>query len=36
MHPQHMEIPRLGVQSKLQLLAFTAVRATTMQDLSRV
>ena len=27
-HPQHMEVPRLGVQSELQLLAYT----TAMPD----
>ena len=26
-HPQHMEIPRLGVQSELQVLAYTTVTA---------
>ena len=34
LHPQHMEIPRLGVQSDLQLPAYITV--TTMWDLSRV
>ena len=33
-HPQHMEVPRLGVQSQLKLLASTT--ATAMQDPSRV
>ena len=33
-HLWHMEVPRLGVQSELQLLAYT--RATTAQDLSHV
>ena len=33
-HPQHMQVPRLGVKSELQLLAYT--RATATQDLSRV
>ena len=28
LHPWHMEIPRLGIQSELHLLAYTAVRAT--------
>ena len=27
-HPQHMEVPRLGVQSELQLPAYTRVTAT--------
>ena len=26
-HPQHMEVPRLGVQSELQLLAYITVTA---------
>ena len=34
LHPQHMEVPRLGNQSELQLPACTA--ATAMQDLGRV
>ena len=34
LHPQHMEIPRLGVESELQLPAYTTATAT--QDLSRV
>ena len=29
-HPQHMEVPRLGVKSELQLLAYTTV--TAMRD----
>ena len=33
-HPQHMEIPRLGVQLELQLPAHTTATAT--QDLNRV
>ena len=33
-HLQHMEVPRLGVQSELQLPAYATVTAT--QDLSRV
>ena len=33
-HPQHMEVPRLGVQLELQLLAHTT--ATAMWDPSRV
>ena len=32
--PQHMEIPRLGVESELQLLA--CATATAMEDLSHV
>ena len=31
---QHMEVPRLGVKSELQLLAYTT--ATAMWDLSRI
>ena len=31
-HPQHLEVPRLGVQSELQPLAYT--RATATPDLS--
>ena len=31
-HLQHMEVPRLGVQSELQLLAYTT--ATETRDLS--
>ena len=27
-HPQHMEVPRLGVESELQLPAYTTVTAT--------
>ena len=34
LHPQHMEVPRLGVQLELQLLAYST--AIAMQDLSRV
>ena len=33
-HPKHMEVPRLGVESELQLLA--CATATAMQHLSRV
>ena len=33
LHLQHMEVPRLGVESELQLLAFTT--ATAMWDLRR-
>ena len=29
-HPRHMEVPRLGVESELQLLAYTT--ATAMPD----
>ena len=27
-HPRHMEVPRLGFKSELQLLAYTTVTAT--------
>ena len=30
LHPQHREAPRLGVESEMQLLAYTT--ATAMQD----
>ena len=33
-HQWHMEVPRLGVESELHLLAYTT--ATTTQDLSRI
>ena len=33
-HPQHMEVPRLGVESELQFPAYTT--ATAMPDVSRV
>ena len=33
-HLRHMEVPRLGVQSKLQLLAYAT--ATAIPDLSHV
>ena len=33
-HPQHMEVPRLGVESELQLLAYT--RAIATWDPSRI
>ena len=33
-HPWHMEVPRLGVKSELQLLAYTMATAT--QDPSRI
>ena len=32
LHSRHMEVPRLGVKSELQLLAYTT--ATAIQDLS--
>ena len=28
LHPQHMEVPRLGVESELQLLSYTTATAT--------
>ena len=34
LHPWHMEVPRLGVESEIQLLAYTT--ATTIQNLSHV
>ena len=34
LHPRHVEVPRLGVSSELQLPAYTMATAT--QDLSRV
>ena len=34
LHPRHMEVPRLGVESELQPLAYTTATAT--QDPSRV
>ena len=34
LHPWHMEVPRLGVESELQLLAHTT--ATETWDLSRI
>ena len=34
LHPRHVEVPRLGLELELQLLAFTT--ATAMLDLSRV
>ena len=33
-HPRYMEVPRLGVQSELQLPAYA--RATATQDLSHI
>ena len=34
LHPWHMEVPGLGVESHLQLLAYTT--ATVMPDLSHI
>ena len=34
LYPQHMEVPRLGVESELQLLAYTT--ATAMRDPSHI
>ena len=34
LHPQHMEIPRLGVELELQMLAYAT--ATAMRDLSNL
>ena len=34
--PQHMKVPRLRVESKLQLLAYSIATATAMWDLSRI
>ena len=34
LHPRHMEIPRLGVKSELQLPGYTT--ATAMQDLGHI
>ena len=36
LHLWHMEVPRLGVQSELQLLAFTIAIDTATRDPSRV
>ena len=36
LHPQHMEVPRLGVKSGLQLPAYSTATATARQDLSHV
>ena len=33
-HPQHMEVPRLGVESELQLPAYTTATATPDPSLS--
>ena len=35
-HPWHVEVPRLEVESELQLLAYTTATATAMQDPSCV
>ena len=35
-HPQPMEVPRLGVQSELQVPAYTTATATTTWDQSHV
>ena len=35
-HLQHMEVPRLGVESELEPLAYTTAMATSTPDLSRV
>ena len=35
-HLWHMEVPRLGVQSELQLPAYTTATATAISDLSHV
>ena len=34
LHPQHMEVPRLGVESELQLPTYATAMA--MQDLSHI
>ena len=34
LHSQHMEVPRLGVELELQLLAYTTAKAT--RDLRRI
>ena len=31
-HPRHMEVPKLGVESELQLLAYTTATATATWD----
>jgi len=36
MNSQHMEVPRLGVQLELQLLAYTTATATWIQATSAV
>ena len=35
-HHRHMEVPRLGVKSELQLPAYTTAAATAMPDRNRV
>ena len=35
-HPWHMEVPRLGVESELQLLAYVTATATAMRDPSHI
>ena len=34
-HPQHTEVPRLGVESELQLLAYTAAHGWIVNPLSK-
>ena len=34
LHPLHVEVPRLGVELELQLLAFTTAAATATSDTS--
>ena len=36
LHPQHMEVPRLGVKLDLQLLAYTTATATAACDLNHI
>ena len=36
LHLWHMEVPRPGIQSELQLPAYGTVKATAMGDVSRV
>ena len=36
LHPRHMEVPRLGVKSELQLLAYATATATATRDLSPI
>ena len=36
LHSQHMEVPRLGVESELQLPAYTTATATATPDLSLI
>ena len=33
-HPRHMEVPRLGVESELQLLVYTTTTATEIRAAS--